>query len=94
MTDDAGRQVRRTQGVRRGVATQPSEVGGPRRQPRWWREVLLIGAWYGGYAFDTSGSYTPVWILCIVLSALAALLCFPIDDRRRAGGLEPAVESA
>jgi hypothetical protein len=49
MTDDAGRQVRRTQGVRRGVATQPSEVGGPRRQPRWWREVLLIGAWYGGY---------------------------------------------
>ena len=55
----------------------------------------FFGAWYGGYAFDTGGSYNPVWILCIVLSALAALLCFPIDDRRRAGsGFEPAVKSA
>jgi len=54
----------------------------------------FFGAWYGGYAFDTSGSYTPVWILCIVSSALAALLCFPIDDRRRAGSFGPAVESA
>jgi len=55
----------------------------------------FFGAWYGGYAFDTIGSYTPVWIWCIALSALAAVLCFPIDDRRRSGArFEPAVESA
>jgi predicted MFS family arabinose efflux permease len=55
----------------------------------------FFGAWYGGYAFDTIGSYTPVWIWCIALSALAAVLCFPIDDRRRGGArFEPAVESA
>jgi predicted MFS family arabinose efflux permease len=55
----------------------------------------FFGAWYGGYAFDASGSYTSVWIWCIVLSALAALLCYPIDDRRRARpGFEPAVGPA
>jgi predicted MFS family arabinose efflux permease len=44
----------------------------------------FFGAWYGGYAFDTTGSYAPVWLLCIASSALAAALCLPIDDRRRA----------
>ena len=55
----------------------------------------FFGAWYGGYAFDTSGSYASVGFLCIVLSALAAVLWLPIDDRHRAGrGFERAVGSA
>jgi predicted MFS family arabinose efflux permease len=45
----------------------------------------FFGAWYGGYVFDTTGSYGIVWILCIVTSAIAAILCWPIDDRQRGG---------
>jgi predicted MFS family arabinose efflux permease len=52
----------------------------------------FLGAWYGGYVFDTTRSYDIVWVLCIVLSALAALLCWPIDDRTRA--LPPLRRSA
>ena len=43
----------------------------------------FFGAWYGGYVFDTTGSYAIVWALCIATSLLAAILCWPIDDRRR-----------
>ncbi len=41
----------------------------------------FLGAWYGGFAYDLTGSYTAVWIFCIVLSVVAAALCVPIDDR-------------
>ena len=41
----------------------------------------FLGAWYGGFAYDLTGSYTAVWIFCIVLSVVAAALCFPIDER-------------
>jgi predicted MFS family arabinose efflux permease len=51
----------------------------------------FFGAWYGGYAFDTSGSYASVWLLCIVFSVVAAALLWPIDDRLRAG---PPIERA
>lgn len=44
----------------------------------------FFGAWYGGYVFDATGSYQIVWLLCIVMSVLAAILCWPIDDRQRA----------
>ena len=45
----------------------------------------FFGAWYGGYVFDTTGSYTIVWIVCIVTSGIASILCWPIDDRTRGG---------
>jgi len=33
--------------------------------------------------FDVTGSYGIVWVLCIVTSVIAAILCWPIDDRER-----------
>jgi MFS family permease len=41
----------------------------------------FLGAWYGGYMFDLTGSYTTVWIFCVALSVVAAVLCVPIDER-------------
>ncbi len=41
----------------------------------------FLGAWYGGLMFDLTGSYTTVWIFCVVLSVIAAALCAPIDER-------------
>ena len=41
----------------------------------------FLGAWYGGFMFDRTGSYTTVWIFCIVLSVVAAALWVPIDER-------------
>jgi predicted MFS family arabinose efflux permease len=50
----------------------------------------FLGAWYGGFMFDLTGSYTTVWIFCVVLSVVAAALCVPIDEREvvtlRVGG--------
>ena len=40
----------------------------------------FIGAWLGGYVFDLSGSYYAVWLTCIGLSIVAAVLCWPIDE--------------
>ncbi len=45
----------------------------------------FLGAWYGGFMFDLTGSYNTVWIFCIVLSVVAAALCVPIDDRDVSG---------
>jgi predicted MFS family arabinose efflux permease len=41
----------------------------------------FLGAWYGGFMFDLTGSYTTVWVFCVVLSVVAAALCAPIDER-------------
>ncbi|HQR51959.1 MAG TPA: MFS transporter [Burkholderiales bacterium] len=41
----------------------------------------FLGAWLGGYLFDATGSYRIVWILCIGLAAVAALINLPIDER-------------
>ena len=41
----------------------------------------FLGAWYGGLMFDLTGSYSTVWIFCVVLSVVAAALCVPIDER-------------
>jgi predicted MFS family arabinose efflux permease len=41
----------------------------------------FAGVWLGGYAFDTTGSYTAVWIVAIGASVVAALACLPIDER-------------
>lgn len=45
----------------------------------------FLGVWYGGYAFDTTGTYTSLWIIVIGLSIVAAVLCLPIDERELAG---------
>ncbi|MBC7944285.1 MAG: MFS transporter [Burkholderiales bacterium] len=41
----------------------------------------FIGAWYGGYVFDATGSYQTIWLIAIALSVLAGLVCWPIDER-------------
>jgi MFS family permease len=52
----------------------------------------FIGVWLGGYLFDVTGSYTPVWIGAIVLALLAAIVNLPIDERplQRAASPSPA----
>jgi MFS family permease len=42
----------------------------------------FLGAWIGGYVFDASGSYTLMWVISIGLSLVAAIVNWPIDDRR------------
>lgn len=52
-----------------GIAFLGHQVGG------------FLGAWSGGYAFDTIGSYAPVWTIAIAASVVAGLACLPIDER-------------
>ena len=42
----------------------------------------FLGVWAGGYLFDVTGSYQPMWILTIALGVLAALINLPINDRQ------------
>ncbi len=41
----------------------------------------FIGVWLGGYLYDTTGSYEPLWWTGIILGVLAALIHLPIDER-------------
>jgi predicted MFS family arabinose efflux permease len=41
----------------------------------------FLGVWLGGYLYDTTGSYAPVWWTAVVLGVVAAVLHWPIDDR-------------
>jgi len=41
----------------------------------------FVGVWWGGYAFDTAGSYDPVWITSIILGVAAAALHMPIAEK-------------
>ncbi len=41
----------------------------------------FIGVWWGGYAFDTTGSYDQIWITSIILGVAAALLHLPITEK-------------
>jgi predicted MFS family arabinose efflux permease len=41
----------------------------------------FLGAWLGGYVFDTTGSYDLVWWIAVALGIAAAALHWPIDDR-------------
>ncbi|HEY9280875.1 MAG TPA: MFS transporter, partial [Eoetvoesiella sp.] len=49
----------------------------------------FIGVWMGGYVYQTTGSYTMVWWVGIVLAVVAAALCLPIKEHSRAA-LVPA----
>ena len=40
----------------------------------------FLGAWSGGFVFDTTGSYSLVWGTTALAGLFAALLHFPIDD--------------
>jgi predicted MFS family arabinose efflux permease len=44
----------------------------------------FLGIWLGGYLFDTTGSYDPVWWAGVVLGVLAALVHLPINERPQA----------
>jgi predicted MFS family arabinose efflux permease len=41
----------------------------------------FLGVWLGGRLFDATGSYDGVWMICIVLGVVAALLNLPVDER-------------
>ena len=40
----------------------------------------FLGAWFGGYCFERTGSYSLAWQLAILLGIAAALLHWPIRD--------------
>ena len=41
----------------------------------------FLGVWLGGLVFDKTGSYDIVWMICIALGVLAALINLPVDER-------------
>ena len=41
----------------------------------------FLGVWLGGYLFDTTGSYDPIWWAGVVLGLLAALVHLPINEK-------------
>lgn len=40
----------------------------------------FIGVWLGGWLYDTTGSYDPVWWLGVALAVMAALVHWPIKE--------------
>lgn len=50
----------------------------------------FLGAWLGGYLFETTGSYTLMWQLAVLLGLVAALLHWPIRDEPVATQPAPA----
>ena len=50
----------------------------------------FLGAWLGGYLFETTGSYTLMWQLAVLLGIIAALLHWPIRDEPVAVQPSPA----
>lgn len=66
-----------------------AQIFGPRYMATLFGIVFLshqigafIGAWLGGYLYDATGSYAVVWWLYVALGLIAALLHWPIDQRR------------
>ena len=41
----------------------------------------FVGGWAGGWLYDTTGSYTIAWWVCVALSVLAALINWPIEEK-------------
>jgi len=42
----------------------------------------FLGVAFGGYLFDSTGSYQLMWLLTIAMGVVAAILNWPIDDRQ------------
>jgi predicted MFS family arabinose efflux permease len=42
----------------------------------------FIGVWLGGRIHEATGSYDPIWWLAVVLALFAALIHWPIVERR------------
>ena len=41
----------------------------------------FLGVWLGGRIYDTTSSYTSIWVAAIVLGVLAAVIHLPMSDR-------------
>lgn len=41
----------------------------------------FVGGWLGGLLFDATGSYQLVWWICVALSAIAAAVNWPIQEK-------------
>lgn len=41
----------------------------------------FVGGWLGGLLFDATGSYAMVWWICVALSAVAAVVNWPIQEQ-------------
>ena len=42
----------------------------------------FLGIAFGGYLFDSTGSYQLMWLLTIAMGVVAAIMNWPIDDRQ------------
>jgi len=51
----------------------------------------FLGVWLGGKLFDSTGSYDVVWWLAVALGIVAALIHFPINEKRVDRLAQPAV---
>ena len=51
----------------------------------------FLGVWLGGRIFDATGSYAPVWLIAVALSAAAVLIHLPIQDQRQTVAIAPTV---
>jgi MFS family permease len=49
----------------------------------------FVGVWLGGYVFDTTGSYSLVWYLSIMLGLASAAIHLPIRELTSQGFLAP-----
>jgi len=50
----------------------------------------FLGVWLGGYFYDTTGSYMPVWWAGVVLGVVSALVHWPIRDEQPVIEANPA----
>lgn len=41
----------------------------------------FIGAWLGGYMFDTTGSYNMVWWIAVALAVFSGLMHLPVNEK-------------
>jgi predicted MFS family arabinose efflux permease len=51
----------------------------------------FLGAWLGGVAYETSGSYDIIWWAVVALAFTAALIHLAIDERPTGQGLKQRV---
>jgi predicted MFS family arabinose efflux permease len=42
----------------------------------------FLGAWIGGIVYEKTGSYDTIWIACVFLSVLAAVIHIDMDDKK------------